>query len=84
MGLGGRERTSASSRGSLYLIFLLFAQYLAIGLVLTAKTLSKIRPSVLRSRPLAEYYLIGTLQQYAFATAVYFLIFWTARTERIC
>lgn len=74
MGLGGAGAYIGIIERLFILIFLLFAQYLAIGLVLTAKTLARY-DRLSKEQTFAEYYLIGTLSSMLFATVVYFLIF---------
>ena len=56
------------------LIFLSVAQYMAIGLILTAKSIARY-DKISKSSTFAEYYLIGTLTSIIMVLLIYFLCF---------
>lgn len=58
----------------LSLIFLAMGEYMAIGLILTAKSIARY-DRISKDPPFAEYYLIGTLTSIIMVLIIYFLCF---------
>jgi len=56
------------------LTLVLVGQYMALGLILTAKSIARFEE--LKDRKFAEYYLIGTLSSMLFATLIGILTLW--------
>ncbi len=56
------------------LTFVLLGQYIAIGLILTAKSITRFEE--LKDRKFAEYYLIGTLSSMLFAMLIGIFTLW--------
>ncbi len=57
------------------LIFLASGEFMAIGLVLTAKSIARY-DRISKSASFAEYYLIGTLASLIMVLLIHFLVFW--------
>lgn len=77
--LGEREKLKAGGiigalEKMISLIFLSVGQYMAIGLILTAKSIARY-DKISKSSTFAEYYLIGTLTSIIMVLLIYFLCF---------
>jgi len=61
----------------LVLTFVLLGQYMAMGIILTAKSIARFEN--LKEREFSEYYLVGTLASFSFAILCGLALKWSLR-----